>query len=105
MGVLPRAAVTVALLVLFPVMLLALLAGLVTVEVLAIGHSGFVAVKWLLLAGPAGLVLVRGLGTLVAKIGGEVEGYRLPRQPSRSCGHWCGGWPTWPAPGHRTRST
>ncbi|HEU5472072.1 MAG TPA: M48 family metalloprotease [Actinophytocola sp.] len=77
MGLGLRAAATVVLLLLFPTVMLALLAGLITVELLALRESTALAAKWAFVAVPVGLVLAKGLGTLVAKIHAPAEGVRL----------------------------
>jgi Zn-dependent protease with chaperone function len=67
MGVWVRTVVGVALLAMFPAMLLMLLAGLVGIEIVMFSHRLGTGLNWLLLTVPAALVLLRGLRVLLSR--------------------------------------
>ncbi|GAA4539630.1 M48 family metallopeptidase [Amycolatopsis samaneae] len=69
-----RALLAVCLLAGFPVLILALVAGLVVLEIYAIGHSPFGAVKLAIFTVPAGYALIRGLFELERHRANEESG-------------------------------
>jgi Zn-dependent protease with chaperone function len=81
-----RVAATLVLLVVFPALMVVLLGLLLVVEVAAFHQSAVVGVKLGIFVVPAGLVVLRGLGTLVARI--EVPDAGVPLTESAQPELW-----------------
>lgn len=78
-----RALTAVVLLAGFPVLVLAIIAGLVLLEIEAVGHAYLTAIKLAFFAVPAVIVLLKGLGTLAKPPKSAPDGLLLTaeRQP------------------------
>jgi Zn-dependent protease with chaperone function len=77
MGLWLRTAASVALLAVFPAILLVMLFGLGVAQVLWFQRSTGDGLKWLLVIVPAAMVMIRGLRVLIAKGDGAAPGWRV----------------------------